>query len=70
MESEPIAIIGIGCRFPGSSGPQEFWQSIRDGLDAITEVKSDSTGTTATARRHPAAYRAADPAAAGAPPIR
>jgi len=41
MESEPIAIIGIGCRFPGSSGPQEFWQSIRDGLDAITEVPAD-----------------------------
>ena len=41
MESEPIAIIGIGCRFPGSSGPQAFWQSIRDGIDAITEVPAD-----------------------------
>jgi myxalamid-type polyketide synthase MxaD len=41
MESEPIAIIGIGCRFPGSSGPQEFWDSIRDGVDAITEVPAD-----------------------------
>jgi acyl transferase domain-containing protein/acyl carrier protein len=40
-QSEPIAIIGIGCRFPGSSGPQEFWQSIRDGIDAITEVPAD-----------------------------
>jgi len=41
MESEPIAIIGIGCRFPGSSGPQAFWDSIRDGMDAITEVPAD-----------------------------
>src|ERR1700693_526454 len=41
MESEPIAIIGIGCRFPGSSGPQAFWQSIRDGIDAITEVPAN-----------------------------
>ena len=41
MESEPIAIIGIGCRFPGSSGPQAYWQSIRDGVDAITEVPAD-----------------------------
>ncbi len=41
MESEPIAIIGIGCRFPGSSGPQEFWNAIRDGIDAITEVPVD-----------------------------
>ena len=41
IDSEPIAIIGIGCRFPGSSGPQAFWQSIRDGVDAITEVPAD-----------------------------
>ena len=41
LASESIAIIGIGCRFPGSSGPQEFWQSIRDGIDAITEVPAD-----------------------------
>ena len=41
METEPIAIIGIGSRFPGSSGPQEFWQAIRDGVDAITEVPED-----------------------------
>ncbi len=41
MESEPIAIIGIGCRFPGSNGPQAFWQSIRDGMDAIIEVPAD-----------------------------
>ncbi len=38
---EPIAIIGIGCRFPGSSGPEAFWNSIRDGLDEITEVPPD-----------------------------
>jgi len=41
MRPEPIAIIGIGCRFPGSSGPEAFWQSIRDGVDAITEVPAD-----------------------------
>jgi acyl transferase domain-containing protein/acyl carrier protein len=40
-ESELIAIIGIGCRFPGSSGPEAFWQSIRDGRDEITEVPAD-----------------------------
>ncbi len=41
LASESIAIIGIGCRFPGSSGPQEFWQSIHDGVDAISEVPAD-----------------------------
>lgn len=38
---EPVAIIGIGCRFPGASGPDEFWNLLRDGTDAITEVPPD-----------------------------
>ena len=25
--SEPIAIVGIGCRFPGAAGPEAFWRS-------------------------------------------
>lgn len=37
-EKEPIALIGIGCRFPGANGPQEFWRLLKDGVDAITEV--------------------------------
>lgn len=36
--TEPIAIIGIGCRFPGANGPEAFWQLLRDGVDAIAEV--------------------------------
>src|SRR6516165_7993782 len=39
---EPIAIIGIGCRFPGGAdNPEAFWQRLRDGVDAIVEVPSD-----------------------------
>lgn len=39
MKLEPIAIIGIGCRFPGGvNSPNSFWQLLRDGVDAITEV--------------------------------
>jgi acyl transferase domain-containing protein/acyl carrier protein len=38
---EPIAIIGIGCRFPGADDPQAFWQLLRDGVDAITEVPAE-----------------------------
>jgi len=38
---EPIAIIGIGCRFPGARDPRAFWQLLRDGIDAITEVPPD-----------------------------
>ncbi len=38
MQQEPIAIIGIGCRFPGAENPEAFWRLIRDGVDAISEV--------------------------------
>ena len=35
---EPIAIIGIGCRFPGADGPAAFWELLRTGTEAIGEV--------------------------------
>ncbi|MGC9524444.1 MAG: aminotransferase class I/II-fold pyridoxal phosphate-dependent enzyme [Limnospira sp.] len=38
MEVKPIAIIGIGCRFPGANNPQGFWNLLTDGVDVITEV--------------------------------
>ncbi|ULH14296.1 acyltransferase domain-containing protein (plasmid) [Deinococcus sp. KNUC1210] len=39
---EPIAIIGIGCRFPGeSSDPQSYWQFLKSGADAVTEVPAN-----------------------------
>ncbi|NEP08925.1 MAG: alpha/beta fold hydrolase [Symploca sp. SIO2C1] len=38
---EVIAIIGIGCRLPGAKNPQAFWQLLRDGVDAITEVPAN-----------------------------
>ena len=37
-DPEPIAIVGIGCRFPGADGPEAFWELIRKGVDAITDV--------------------------------
>ena len=39
--AEPIAIIGIACRFPGAADPDSFWQLLRDGLDMIREVPAD-----------------------------
>ncbi|MEM7130014.1 MAG: beta-ketoacyl synthase N-terminal-like domain-containing protein [Chloroflexota bacterium] len=39
QKNEPIAIIGLGCRFPGEADtPAEFWQMLCDGVDAIREV--------------------------------
>ncbi|MEO8519744.1 MAG: type I polyketide synthase [Acidobacteriota bacterium] len=35
---DAVAIIGIGCRFPGADGPAAFWSLLRGGVDAITEV--------------------------------
>jgi acyl transferase domain-containing protein/acyl-CoA synthetase (AMP-forming)/AMP-acid ligase II/acyl carrier protein len=40
-EREPIAIVGIGCRFPGASGLDEFWTLLRNGVDAISEIPRD-----------------------------
>jgi len=35
---EPIAIIGMACRFPQANNPNEFWQLLESGRDAITEI--------------------------------
>ena len=40
--TEPIAIIGMGCRFPGgASSPDAFWRLLEEGADAVTEVPRD-----------------------------
>jgi acyl transferase domain-containing protein/NADPH:quinone reductase-like Zn-dependent oxidoreductase/acyl carrier protein len=39
---EPIAMIGIGCRFPGDANdPASFWKLLSTGVDAITEIPQD-----------------------------
>ncbi|MCP4262402.1 MAG: SDR family NAD(P)-dependent oxidoreductase [Planctomycetes bacterium] len=40
--TEPIAIIGIGCRFPGgANNPDAYWQLLHNKVDAISEVPPD-----------------------------
>jgi myxalamid-type polyketide synthase MxaE and MxaD len=40
--TEPIAIVGLGCRFPGgANSPEAFWRLLHDGVNAVTEVPAD-----------------------------
>jgi acyl transferase domain-containing protein/acyl carrier protein len=38
---EPIAIIGMACRFPGATTPEAFWKLLDSGDDAVTEIPSE-----------------------------
>ncbi|MGW2992814.1 type I polyketide synthase, partial [Streptomyces sp. NPDC001193] len=41
-EQEPIAIVAMSCRYPGGvDTPEELWQLVSDGGDAITELPTD-----------------------------
>jgi myxalamid-type polyketide synthase MxaE and MxaD len=34
-----VAIVGIGCRFPGGvESPDDFWRLLSGGVDAISEI--------------------------------
>ncbi|KIH94615.1 hypothetical protein SPBR_06226 [Sporothrix brasiliensis 5110] len=39
---DAIAVVGMSCRFPGDADNVEnFWEMIRDGRDAWSEIPSD-----------------------------
>src|SRR5690606_5431848 len=38
----PVAIIGMGCRFPGGANtPEQYWELLATGTDAIRETPAD-----------------------------
>ncbi|MGI8438466.1 MAG: SDR family NAD(P)-dependent oxidoreductase [Chthoniobacterales bacterium] len=42
MNREGIAIIGVGCRFPGGANdPESFWKLLVEGRDAVANVPAD-----------------------------
>ncbi|MHA6907989.1 SDR family NAD(P)-dependent oxidoreductase [Ralstonia pseudosolanacearum] len=38
---EPIAIVGAGCRFPGATGVEAYWDFLARGGDGVREIPPD-----------------------------
>ena len=38
---EPIAIVALGCRFPGAANPARLWELLAGGTDAVSEVPGE-----------------------------
>jgi acyl transferase domain-containing protein len=44
--NEPIAVIGMGCRFPGGvRDPKTFWELLMDGRDAVGPIPGNRVAT-------------------------
>lgn len=40
-EGESVAVIGLGCRFPGAAGPRAFWDLLQNRGDAVGTLGID-----------------------------
>lgn len=47
---DAIAIIGMGCRFPGSDSIDEFWDCLKSGRSMLSEVNSSRFGKDRSSR--------------------
>ncbi|MFV5995438.1 beta-ketoacyl synthase N-terminal-like domain-containing protein [Streptomyces sp. NPDC056231] len=41
VDARSVAVIGMACRFPGASGPDELWDVLRDAVDVTSETPPD-----------------------------
>ena len=39
--AEPVAIVGMACRFPGARSKDEFWELMVNGVDAVSRIPGD-----------------------------
>jgi acyl transferase domain-containing protein/acyl-CoA synthetase (AMP-forming)/AMP-acid ligase II/acyl carrier protein len=52
-EHDPIAIVGMACRFPGAPTLEAFWELLVEGRDAISEVPRDRWDSDALYSKEP-----------------
>ncbi len=57
QRDEPIAIVGLDCRFPGADGAEAFWEMLTCGAEAIREVTEERQRLTGFASGEDASYR-------------
>ncbi len=41
QQQEPIAVVGMACRFPGGGNPEEFWEFLQNGGDAMRDIPKE-----------------------------
>ncbi|MFE2975109.1 beta-ketoacyl synthase N-terminal-like domain-containing protein [Streptomyces sp. NPDC059258] len=41
LPAQPVAVIGMSCRFPGAVRPAEFWQNLVSGTSSVGPVPAD-----------------------------